>query len=55
MWYVHKLQTPYYIFCYLCKLDYKKNMFLYTPTLNWHKVKQVFVVAKIIKKCEWAS
>jgi hypothetical protein len=45
----------YYIFRYLCKLDYKKNTFIHAPTLNWDEVKQVFVVAWIIKVCEWAS
>ena len=38
----------YYIFCYLCKLDYKNDTFI-APTLSWDEVKQVFVVAGIIK------
>ena len=45
----------YYIFCYLCKLDYKKVMFIHAFTFNWDEIKQMFVTARIIKTCEWVS
>ena len=45
----------YYIFCYLCKLNYEKDTFIYTLTLSWDEVKQEFVATRIIKTFEWAS
>ena len=42
----------YYIFYYLCKLDYKKITFMHALTFNWDEVKQMFVTARIIKMCE---
>ena len=42
----------YYIFRYLCKLDYKKDTFIHAPTLSWDEVKQVLLAAGIIKMCE---
>jgi len=45
----------YYIFRYLSKSDYKKDMFIHSPTLNLDEIKQMFVTAGIIKMCEWAS
>ena len=42
----------YYIFHYLCKLDYKKVTFIHAPTFSSDEVKQVFFTAGIIKTCE---
>ena len=42
----------HYIFRYLCKLDYKKDTFIHSFTLNWDEVKQMSVAVGIIKMCE---
>ena len=39
----------YYIFRFLCQLDYKADMFIHAPTLSLDEVKQILVAAEIIK------
>ena len=39
----------YYVFRFLCKLDYKVDTFIHAPTLSMDEVQQILVAAGIIK------
>jgi len=39
----------YYIFCYLCKVDFKKDKFIHAPSFNMDEVMKLFVATGMMK------
>ena len=38
----------YYIFCYICKMDYKVDTFMHAPSYSYNEVMQVLELAAVI-------